>query len=149
MSYFQSQNRHDGAQTVICYAYHVNFFSSWTSFCDPRCHPWLKPNTNKIFPKLTTNKGWHTPSNSQMCSTQSSASKRCIHGQYRAARIHEQSITWGGADADSENATSFDVTTILVYCTCKYFDNTTRANGLCCSHIIGQLRRTIYLTTSN
>ena len=85
---------------------------------------------------------------SQIFSTQSSASKRCIHGQFRAARIHERSITWESAGAHTEEATPFDVSTILVYCTCKYFDKTTCVNGLCCSHIIGQLRRTIYLTTS-
>ena len=87
--------------------------------------------------------------NSEICSTQSSALRRCIQGQYRAARIHEQSITWGNADRHYDDASPFDLSTILVHCTCKYFDKATCVNGMCCSHIIGQLRRTLYLTTQN
>ena len=39
----------------------------------------------------------------------------------------------------------------IVYCTCKYYNNETcvTVTGKCCSHIIGQLRRTLYLTTRN
>ena len=67
----------------------------------------------------------------------------------RAARIYEQSITWGVINSQSEDANSFNLSTILVYCTCKYYNNETCVTGKCCSHIIGQLRRTLYLTTRN
>ena len=41
---------------------------------------------------------------SEIYSTQSSALKRCIQGQYRAARMYEQSITWGVINSQSEDA---------------------------------------------
>ena len=83
--------------------------------------------------------------NSTIFRTQSSAIRRCIQGQYRAATIHDQSITWGIDENSNEDASPFDISTIMVHCTCKYFDKTTRVNGMCCSHIVGQLRRTVFL----
>ena len=82
-------------------------------------------------------------------STQSSALNRSIQGQYRAARIYEQSITWGVTNSQSEDANSFNVDSIMVYCSCKYYNKETCFSGRCCSHIVGQLRRTVYLTTLN
>ena len=82
---------------------------------------------------------------SRIFSTQTSAGRCCIQGQYRAARIYDQSITWGNGPPMVETSTPFDISTILVYCTCKYFDKSTRITGMCCSHIIGQIRRTIFL----
>ena len=38
----------------------------------------------------------------------------------RAARIYEQSITWGVINSQSEDANSFNLSTILVYCTINY-----------------------------
>lgn len=87
--------------------------------------------------------------NSQLYATQTSALNRCITGQYRAATIHDQSITWGSVQNHNQDPNSFNLSTILVYCTCKYFNKTTCINGMCCSHIIGQLRRTRYLITRN
>lgn len=86
---------------------------------------------------------------SQLYTTQSSALNRCITGQYRAATIHEQSICWESVPDHNEDPNSFNLSTILVYCTCKYFNKATCINGMCCSHIIGQLRRTRYLITRN
>ena len=82
---------------------------------------------------------------SHIFSTQTSAGRCSIQGQYRAARIYDQCITWGNGPPMVETATPFDISTILVYCTCKYFDKSTRVSGMCCSHIIGQIRRTIFL----
>ena len=82
---------------------------------------------------------------SRIFCTQTSAARCCIQGQYRAARIYDQSTTWGNEPPMVETATPFDISTILVYCTCKYFDKSTRVTGMCCSHIIGQIRRTIFL----
>ena len=86
---------------------------------------------------------------SEIYSTQTSKVRRCIVGQYRAAKIYDQSVTWGCDESDTENPNAFNLSTILVYCTCKYFKKATCVNGLCCSHVIGQLRRTIYLTSEN
>ena len=86
---------------------------------------------------------------SDIFSTQSSALKRSIQGQYRAARIYEQSITWGVTNSQSEDANSFNVDSIMVHCSCKYYNKETCVSGRCCSHIVGQLRRTAYLTTLN
>ena len=86
---------------------------------------------------------------SEIYSTQTSKVRRCIVGQYRAAKIYDQSVTWGCDECDTENPNAFNLSTILVYCTCKYFKKATCVNGLCCSHVIGQLRRTIYLTSEN
>ena len=86
---------------------------------------------------------------SEIYTTQSSGIRRCVEGQYRAAKIYDQSITWGCDESDTQNTNAFNLSTILVYCTCKYFQKATCVNGLCCSHVIGQLRRTIYLTSEN
>ena len=85
--------------------------------------------------------------NSQIIRTQTSSKRKSIVGQYRAARIHEQSVTWGLSGDTTETSKPFDLNTIKVYCTCKYFDKITCGSGMFCAHIIGQLRRTIYLTT--
>ena len=62
---------------------------------------------------------------SQIYRTRSSALKQCITGQSCAATIHEQSITWEFFQNHSEDANPFNISTILVHCTCKYFKNTT------------------------
>ena len=85
---------------------------------------------------------------SQIIRTQTSAKRRCIVGQFRGARIHDQSVTWGPSGKTGDVVVPFDLNTIKVYCTCKYFDKTTRGTSMFCTHIIGQLRRTIYFTTS-
>ena len=84
-----------------------------------------------------------------MYSTQSSEVRRCFEGQYRAAKIYDQIVTWNCDESDTQNTNDFHLSTILVYCTCKYFEKATCVNGLCCSHVIGQLTRTIYLTSEN
>ena len=85
--------------------------------------------------------------NSQIIRTQTSSKRNCIVGQYRAARIHEQSITWGLCNETTEASMPFDLKTVKVFCTCKYFEKMTRSSGMFCTHIAGQLRRTIYLTS--
>ena len=60
----------------------------------------------------------------------------------RSAHIYDQLITWG----DDQNQQSFNLSKIVVYCDCKHFWNVTRETGFCCKHLIGQLRRVIYLT---
>ena len=66
-----------------------------------------------------------------------------IAGEFRSAMIYDQSIRWGG----SSEQTPFSLNTISVFCSCKYFNRETVPNGLCCKHIIGQLRRVVYLSS--
>ena len=86
-------------------------------------------------PSIFTKSKRFETTHSQIYSTQSSALKRCIQGQYRAVRVHEQSITWGITESQSEDANAFNLSTILVYCTCKYYNNSTCVNGMCAAHI--------------
>ena len=65
-----------------------------------------------------------------------------IVGEFRSALIYDQSIRWGA----SEQQAPFSLVTISVFCSCKYFSKETAHNGLCCKHIIGQLRRVLYLS---
>ena len=101
--------------------------------------------SNSVFNKA---KRYNTK-NSAIFRTQSSALRNCITGQFKAARIHEQNITWGDSSAHIQEIQPFTLTTIKVYCSCKYFVKETSQSGLCCSHIIGQLRRVCYLTSIN
>ena len=66
-----------------------------------------------------------------------------IAGEFRSAMIYDQSIRWGG----SSEQTPFSLNTISAFCSCKYFNRETVPNGLCCKHIIGQLRRVVYLSS--
>ena len=76
--------------------------------------------------------------NSSIISTQISYMYSKIEGEYRSAFLYNQLIVWEGDEKGAE----FNLNSILVYCDCKYFDKETRKTGYCCSHIIGQLRRT-------
>lgn len=108
----------------------------------------LLPKIKKLCsPSVFTKSKRFETVHSDIYSTQSSALRRCIQGQYRAARIYEQSITWGVTNRQSDNANSFNLNTLMVYCSCKYYNNETCVSGKCCSHIVGQLRRTLYLTS--
>ena len=79
--------------------------------------------------------------NSMIISTQISASKNYILGENRSISIYDQQIFWGSENQSCE----FTLETINVYCDCKYFNGETRKTGFCCSHIIGQMVRTLYL----
>ena len=95
--------------------------------------------TNSVFEKTKR----YEVRSSTIISTQMSAIRNCIDGQYRAARIHEQKIWW------SDNVTvcqiPFNIENIQVFCTCKYHKKKGRKIGNYCSHIIGQIRRTNFL----
>ena len=65
-----------------------------------------------------------------------------IVGEFRSALIYDQSIRWGA----SEPQAPFSLDTISVFCSCKYFNKETIHSGFCCKHIIGQLRRVLYLS---
>ena len=77
---------------------------------------------------------------SKLISTNVERSANCIEGEFRAALIYEQSIRWGGSDAEAP----FALSTISVFCSCKYFNKETVQHGFCCKHIIGQLRRVLH-----
>lgn len=71
--------------------------------------------------------------------------KNTISGEFKRAFIYDYLIF---CDRDIP-ISRFDLQTIAVYCDCKYFFNQTRHSGLCCSHIIGQLRRVKYFRDKN
>ena len=83
---------------------------------------------------------------SKIIKTQLSALRNCITGQVKAARIHEQSIMWGIPNIHFQEPQVFDLSTINVFCSCTYFKKETVISGWCCTHIVGQLRRVLYLT---
>ena len=85
--------------------------------------------------------------NSIIFRTQSSADRNCINGQFKGARYHEQSVSWGRDVDHLDEQQDFTLQSIKVYCTCKFFVNETTNTGLCCSHIVGHLRRVVYLTS--
>ena len=79
---------------------------------------------------------------SNLISTNVNRSTNSIVGEFRAALIYEQSICWESSDIESP----FTLETIRVFCTCKYYNKETKQHGRCCKHIIGQLRRVLYLS---
>ena len=80
-----------------------------------------------------------------LISTQIYGAKNRIEGEFRAARFHDQTITWGVAVEDEDVAVAFDVASLQVSCTCTYFKKMANTTGSkCCSHIIGQMRRAIF-----
>ena len=81
--------------------------------------------------------------NSSLLSTNVDKVGNTIVGEFRSALIYDQSIHWGG----SRDQSPFSLDTISVSCSCKYFNRETVPNGLCCKHIIGQLRRVVYITS--
>ena len=88
---------------------------------------------------------------SKIISTQSFPSRNTITGQFRAVKIHDQLITWSPNDRtdDFTAPTRFNSQTFAATCTCKYYLKEQALNGKLCSHVIGQLRRTIFLATSH
>ena len=83
-----------------------------------------------------------TVQTSKLISTNVERSKNCIEGEFRSGMIYEQSIRWGTSDVQ----VPFSLSTIIVFCSCKYFNKETVQHGFCCKHIIGQLRRVLHMT---
>ena len=81
---------------------------------------------------------------STVISTQVLPQTNCINGFYRAVKIYKQQITWG---VENSARDPFSLSTINVYCECKFYEKETKHTGKCCSHIIGQLRRAVYFST--
>ena len=86
---------------------------------------------------------------SDLISTQVLSNQNKIEGEFRVARIHDQNINW----ADSVDNSPFRVfcnLTVSASCSCKYHlkitKETARNKHKYCSHIIGQLRRVIFMT---
>ena len=71
-----------------------------------------------------------------------------IFSEFGAAVIHDQDTEWG----NSVNTTPFEPfsnSTVKATCTCKYYlkitEEKTQNERKYCSHIIGQLRRVIFM----
>ena len=86
---------------------------------------------------------------SELFSTQVFPPLNKIEGEFRAARIHDQTVTWGISTNNSPMET-FNILTLNGSCSCKYHlkvtEETTNQERKYCSHIIGQLRRVIFMT---
>ena len=81
---------------------------------------------------------------SSIISTQVSKSGNWITGTYRAFKIYKQSISWG--DKSGINVCQeYNRETLEVFCECKFFCKQGRYSGKCCKHIVGQMRRVIYI----
>ena len=83
-----------------------------------------------------------TVQTSKLISTHVERSKNCIEGEFRSGMIYEQSIRLGRSDVQEP----FSLSTIIVFCSCKYFNKETLHHGFCCKHIIGQLRRVLHMS---
>ena len=87
--------------------------------------------------------------NSQQNSTQVYLGLNRIEGEFRAARIHDQIISWCQNTAGSPYD-PFNPQSISISCTCRYYQKATQkmdtSSKKYCSHIIGQLRRVIFMT---
>ena len=81
--------------------------------------------------------------NCTLISTIVDKARNNIAREFRSALIYDQSIRWGG----SSEQTPITLNTISVFSSSKYFNRETVSNGLCCKHIIGQLRRVVYLSS--
>ena len=88
---------------------------------------------------------------STLISTQIYPSTNTISGEFRAARIRDQLITWLPDIPPSEGFSTapFNENRFTATCTCRYFSKETVNNGKLCSHVIGQLRRAIFLGVSS
>ena len=85
--------------------------------------------------------------NNASISTQNFSARNTITGEFEAVRIHDQMITWRLEHdlTGTSKGSRFIGSCLSATCTCKYFMKETREKGKLCSHVIGQLRRTIYL----
>ena len=86
---------------------------------------------------------------SEVISTQVFDFLNKIEGEYRAATFHDQDITWGCSAVNSP-LVPFDNLTLDATCSCKYHikmvEEKTNHERKYCTHIIGQLRRVIFMT---
>ena len=85
---------------------------------------------------------------SELISTQVFTATNTIEGEFRAATIHDQMISWNNA-AHNNISSNFNLQSFKATCSCKYYMKVTmkRQNHekIYCTHIIGQLRRVIFL----
>ena len=82
-------------------------------------------------------------------STQVFSALNKIEGEFRAARIHDQFISWSQTAPPSAYH-PFDTDKISISCTCRYYERVSKkmqqSDRKFCTHIIGQLRRVIFMT---
>ena len=80
-------------------------------------------------------------------STQCYTLRNTIAGEIRTARIHNQLITWTSENPVDNDypPVPFNTKTFAATCTCRFYKKETKLSGKLCSHVIGQLRRVIFL----
>ena len=82
--------------------------------------------------------------NSEILSTQVHLLHNTITGCYKAVKIYDQMIQWGG---DCTLQIPFSVSSIQFSCTCPFFTKSEATPVKCCKHIAGHLRRIIYISS--
>ena len=85
---------------------------------------------------------------SHQISPQVSSAFNIIEGEFRAARIHDQYISWSQTTPPIANH-PFKLEKILISCTCRYYERVSekmkKGDRKYCTHIIGQLQRVIFM----
>ena len=64
-----------------------------------------------------------------------------ITGCYKAVKVYDQKIQWGG---NVTQRLPFSLSSATFSCTCRFFTKSTSERLKCCKHIIGHLRRIIH-----
>ena len=82
---------------------------------------------------------------SDLISTVVSSTTNTIHGETREARIHDQIITWGNDSNPDLGSVPFNLNFLQVLCGCRFHLKLRTTGPGFCTHIIGQLRRTVFL----
>ena len=85
---------------------------------------------------------------SKLISTKVSCANNTIDGEFRGSRIHDELISWTDQNLNTSTC-HFNTHTLKAACTCKYFLKVTVKKlpdmKRYCTHIIGQLRRVLFM----
>ena len=80
---------------------------------------------------------------SDILTTQVDLLNNTISGCYKAVKIYDQIIQWGG---NSTVQVPFSVLSIKFSCTCPFFTKSITTRVKCCKHIAGHLRRVVHIS---
>ena len=80
---------------------------------------------------------------SNLLCTQVDLQKNLITGSYKAVKIYDQRITWGN---NTNHQVPFSPANLMIRCQCAFFKKKPAARVNCCKHVIGHLRRIIYIS---
>ena len=100
-------------------------------------------------PAISQKSKRHKVRKSDLISTQVFSVRNIIEGEFRAAYIHDQLITWARPNSNNSSC-EFNIETIKATCSCRYYKKVTMEKLpheiKYCTHIIGQLRSIMFLS---